>query len=167
MSASRKAILGGDASGDGIWVHCISRCVRRAYLCGDGLDHRKDWVEERLRLLAGASAVEVAGYAVMSNHLHVVLRTRRDVALGWSDQEVAERWLTLWPKERLRDGTGVAPTAEAVRLASQTPQVAIWRARLADLGWCMKALKEEISRRANREDERSRTCQNHGEQETL
>ncbi|TVR14079.1 MAG: transposase, partial [Planctomycetota bacterium] len=34
------------------WLHCISRCVRRAFLCGEGLEHRKLWLERRLRLLS-------------------------------------------------------------------------------------------------------------------
>lgn len=141
------------------WLHLISRCVRRAFLCGadrDGrnLDHRKAWVEQRLRLLAQSATVEVAGYAVMSNHLHVVLRVRPDLAAGWSDQSVVERWLTLWPRERLSDGTPVLPKpAEVAKLAAATGQVSLWRSRLVDLGWCMKALKEDLSRRANREDE--------------
>ena len=25
------------------YYHCISRCVRRAFLCGDGCEHRKQW----------------------------------------------------------------------------------------------------------------------------
>ncbi len=29
----------------------------------------------------------------------------------------------------------------------------LWRTRLADLGWFMKAFKEPIARRANREDD--------------
>jgi hypothetical protein len=34
------------------WYHCISRCVRRAYLCGDGFAHRTQWIEDRLKELA-------------------------------------------------------------------------------------------------------------------
>lgn len=51
--------------------HCINRCVRRAFLCGDDpltgrcFDHRKEWVQQRLEFLAGQFAVDVIGYVVM------------------------------------------------------------------------------------------------------
>ena len=140
------------------WVHCISRCVRRAFLCGrdhDGTDveHRKLWVEQRLRLLAQQAACDVTAYAVMSNHLHVALRMRPELAAGWSAREVVCRWLAIWPRERLPDGSAVRPQeAVILRLAADAEQVARWRERLSDLGWCMKALKEHLARRANKED---------------
>jgi hypothetical protein len=135
------------------WVHAISRCVRRAFLAGGKHEHRKDWIEQRLWLLSGVFAVEVAGYAVMSNHLHIVLRMRPAEVASWSASSVVERWWTVYPRERLADGTAVGPTAEAVHLQAQDAEwVAQRRQRLADLGWLMKALKEGISRRANRED---------------
>ena len=47
------------------WYHCISRCVRAAFLMsddGDGFD-RKQWIENRLKLLAENFAVAVGGFA--------------------------------------------------------------------------------------------------------
>jgi hypothetical protein len=135
------------------WIHAISRCVRRAFLAGGKHEHRKSWVEERLRMLAGVFAVEVAGFAVMSNHLHAVLRMRPDVTRSWTAAEVVERWWTAYPQQRLRDGTPVAPTAAQIRSqAADAGWVAKRRERLGDLGWLMKSLKEDISRRSNRED---------------
>lgn len=135
------------------WVHAVSRCVRRAHLAGGKNEHRKSWVEQRLQTLAGVFAVDVAGYAVMSNHLHVVLRMQPTLARGWSAESVVERWWSLYPRQRLRDGTPIAATSAQIQHQAQD---AIWvevrRRRLADLGWLMKSLKEEISRRANRED---------------
>lgn len=51
-----------------------SRCVRRAFLGGEGFEHRKQSIEERLELLARIFAVSVYGFAVMDNHLHVLCR---------------------------------------------------------------------------------------------
>ncbi len=74
------------------WLHCISRCVRRAFLCGDGYEHRKSWIERRLRVLSRTYAVDVGAYAVMSNHLHAVLRPRPARVAAWSPAEVVRAW---------------------------------------------------------------------------
>jgi hypothetical protein len=31
------------------WHHCVTRCVRRAFLLGEGPHDRKGWIEQRLR----------------------------------------------------------------------------------------------------------------------
>ncbi len=56
------------------WYHCISRFVRRAFLCGQGYEYRKEWIENRLKELVGMFAAELAGFAVMDNHLHLLVR---------------------------------------------------------------------------------------------
>jgi REP element-mobilizing transposase RayT len=65
--------------------HCINRCVRRAFLCGqDALsgkcfEHRRGWIQDRLAFLAGQFGVNVMAFSIMSNHVHVVLRNRPDL----------------------------------------------------------------------------------------
>lgn len=60
--------------------HCISRRVRRPWLCGidpdngKSYEHRREWVEGRLLELADIFAVGLHAYAVTSNHVHVVVR---------------------------------------------------------------------------------------------
>lgn len=132
--------------------HCISRCVRRAFLCGNDpysgkcYEHRKDWVEARLMELAEIFAIHIYAFAVMSNHLHVVLRINRELALSWDDDEVIERYGRLF-KNAKKTVEEMAP-GEA-----RDAIVATWRARLHDLSWVMRTLNEPIARRANKEDE--------------
>ena len=140
--------------------HCITRCVRRAYLCGVDLvsgknhDHRKQWIRERLQTLASVFGIEVCGYAVMSNHLHAILRVRPDLAQAWTDDEVALRWRRLFP---VRDQTTGQPTEpqehDLAMITSDPGRVAELRGRLASLSWFMRCLNEPIARAANREDQ--------------
>ncbi|HEY7866867.1 MAG TPA: transposase, partial [Psychromonas sp.] len=105
-----------------------------------------------MKHLSSIFSMEVFAYAVMSNHLHVVLRNRPDLAKGWSAEEVAQRWCTLFPK---RDGNGQAesPSTEAIAaFVADEARVALCRERLGDISWFMRCLNEPIARRANRED---------------
>jgi REP element-mobilizing transposase RayT len=152
MTIARKYIVNPNEVG---WYHCVSRCVRRAFLCGNDKEHRRQWVADRLKVLAQCFAVDVAAYAVMANHLHIVVKIDPLAPQTWSAQEVAEKWLTVFPVEKPAAGgeVVVAPSRKLVeRFAKEAGWVAIRRKRLGDLGWFMKSLKEPISRRANRED---------------
>jgi len=135
------------------WYHCISRCVRRAFLCGEGFAHRKQWIEDRLQELVGLFAMDCAGFAVMDNHLHLLLRLDPQRGAGWTALEVAERWLRLFPLRGL-DGNALPVSDPRLKeLAAEAATVATLRTRLADLIWFMKCLKEPLARRANAEDQ--------------
>ena len=139
-----------------VWIHVISRCVRKAYLCGGGdgkWDHRRQWVEDRLRELSGVFAVEVAAYVVMSNHVHAVVRMSPDGASGWSAREVVERWLSVFGKNVDRMAVNGQRDPIITQLVADAAWVAERRARLADLSWFMRAFKEPIARRANAEED--------------
>jgi hypothetical protein len=134
------------------WYHCTSRCVRRAFLCGPGFEHRKTWVEQRLKTLVEIFAIDGAGFAVMDNHLHVLLRIDSARTRDWSDEDVARRWLRLFS---IRDVDGNALPVAATRLrqlAEDVEAVGKLRGRLASLSWFMKCLKEPLARLANKED---------------
>ncbi len=140
--------------------HLINRCVRRTYLCGkdrkSGKDysHRKQWIRERLEELAGIFGIDVLGFAVMSNHLHVVVRTRPDVVQEWSDDEITLRWWRLFPQRRNEDHSAAEPTEfELNAIRNDKAGLKEKRKRLADISWFMRCLAEPIARRGNKDDE--------------
>jgi REP element-mobilizing transposase RayT len=139
--------------------HCINRCVRRSFLCGvdqatgKNYDHRKQWIQERMQFLAGQFGVDLLGFSVMSNHIHVILRNRPDVVRDWSDAEVARRWWNVFPKRRDREGHPLEPTDfELQMITFDAVQLAEIRQRLSSVSWFMRCLVEPIARRSNRED---------------
>jgi len=141
-------------------MHCVQRCVRRAFLCGQdpwsghSFEHRRQWIRQRLEFLASVFGIDCLTYTVLSNHLHVVLRSRPDVVAGWSDKEVAARWLRLFPKRRNKDGSPAEPKKPEIDMIVNDPEVlAERRRRLSDISWWMRCTAENVARRANREDE--------------
>ncbi|MBX3714284.1 MAG: hypothetical protein KF800_20145 [Lysobacter sp.] len=135
--------------------HCVQRCVRRAFLCGTDhysgqcFEHRRGWIEQRIRLVAECFAVAVDAYAVMSNHLHLVLRIDPGETLRWANEEVAARWVRLFPP---REDGDAAIEAKCLRLLANPERIETLRERLGSLSWLMRCLVEPIARRANRED---------------
>lgn len=152
MGYPRHVTVPSDAHGV---YHCVSRCVRRAHLCGEdaatgrSFEHRRRWLEERMLALGEIFAVAVHAYAVMSNHFHVVIEVDPCEAMRWTNYEVARRWLSLCPASDADDDS----RARVEALAAREDRVATLRERLGSLSWFMRYLKEPIARRANAEDE--------------
>ena len=151
--------------------HVTSRCVRRAWLCGyDSVTqrdyaHRKDWLVDRMKKLARCFAVEIFGYAVMSNHFHMVLRYDPKASASWTDEEVAQRYVEAFPprvKGQLDEQDKAEQLeqrkAEERELLMEDPEgLARARRTLGSLSRFMKHLKQPIARRANVEDD----CEGH------
>lgn len=139
-------------------LHVVQRCVRRAFLSGfdeatgNDYSYRKEWIRQRIEKLASVFGVDVLSYAILSNHLHVVLRNRPDVVETWSDRQVALRWLQIFPGKRIDEQLGDPITSDVDLLANDGPRIKTIRQRLSDISWFMKALSEPIARQANRQD---------------
>jgi hypothetical protein len=99
MPKSRKPLIPQDNIA---YYHRMSRCVRRAFLCDNdpfthqSYDHRRQWILDRLKELTSCFSIDCCGYALMSNHYHLVLFVDRDAAKAWTLDEVIERWQKLF-----------------------------------------------------------------------
>jgi REP element-mobilizing transposase RayT len=141
-------------------VHVMARVVRRCFLLGDdpltrkNYDHRKLWIEDGLQRLSAAMGIDLICFAILSNHFHLVLRSRPDVVATWDDHEVARRWLMLCPVRKNADGRPLEPNEAELNAIRNDPQrVSCIRSRLSDISWWMRLLCQRIAMRANREDE--------------
>ncbi|WP_339086779.1 transposase [Shewanella chilikensis] len=140
------------------YYHCCSRVVRRAFLCGDdaysgkNYDHRRGWVESLLFELEAVFAIDVAAFAIMSNHLHLVLHIDIETANRWTDREVLEQWHKLFKGDELTHKFTQGELIEAYEVPRLKRTIAIYRSRLCDISWFMRCLNEPIARQANQED---------------
>ncbi|ATD06428.1 transposase [Pseudoalteromonas piscicida] len=140
------------------YYHCISRCVRHAFLCGEdkftgkSYEHRRDWVEEKLLMLGSVFCIDVCAYAVMSNHTHIVLYVDDKKAKRLSDEAIVMRWHKLfkgnWISQKFIEGEALNESEQLIfdELVDE------YRERLADISWFMRVLNKDIARRANKED---------------
>ncbi len=131
------------------YYHCISRCVRQAYLCGE---ERKQWLEARIELLTENFAISVCGFAILDNHLHVLTRLDPDSADTWSDEQVVRQWLNIHPPSTLDFDNDKTLAAWVRQVLNDKEKVDEYRRRLKNLSWFMKSLKEPLARLANKND---------------
>ncbi|WP_375277746.1 transposase [Alteromonas australica] len=141
------------------FYHCVTRCVRQCYLCGydkntgQSFEHRRGWVEKRTLFLSSVYAIDLCAYAVMSNHVHVVLRVDEKSANSLSMREVLIRWHKLHKGTLLTKSYLAGEALSEAELLSVKRTAAVYRKRLFSISWFMRDLNEYIARAANAEDE--------------
>lgn len=156
MTRPRSTLVSVD---DTPYYHVVSRCVRRTFLCGvdpatgRSFEHRRQWIEDRIRLLSSVFAIDICAYAVMSNHVHIVLKLRPTEAKSWSEQGVAERWNCLFKGPLLFQRYLAKQALNSAEKNQVIQLLETYRDRLSSLSWFMKCLNEPIAREANLEDD--------------
>jgi REP element-mobilizing transposase RayT len=155
MTQPRKTLVCVD---DTPFYHVTSRCVRRSYLCGfdritgNDYEHRRLFIEQRIHLLSAIFAIDIAAYSVMSNHLHLVVKLTPETIENWTDDEVLQRWTSLFKGPLLVQKKLNGQPLDTAEKHSLELWLNTYRERLANLGWFMKCLNEPIARIANKED---------------
>jgi REP element-mobilizing transposase RayT len=143
---------------DTSYYHCVSRCVRRSFLCGiddysgQSYEHRRGWVEERLLLLSTLFSIDICAYAVMSHHVHVVLYVDKDEANSWSTDEILSRYHKLHKGTLLTQKYIREEGLSSLERMTLNQTIKEYRRRLFDISWFMRDLNEYIAREANKED---------------
>ena len=138
--------------------HCISRCVRRAFLCGydketqKHFDHRKLWLVDHMHWLAEVFAIQICAYTIMSNHYHIVFFVNKELALSWAEKEVVSRWARLFPMSPAKAWLELNIDFNNLT-EDQKHMIQVWRKQLYNISWFMRKLNEYIARNANKEDE--------------
>ena len=99
---------------------------------------------DRLMMLGSIFAIDILAYAVMANHLHLVLALQSERAAAWSAEQVVARFGKLFPMAKA--------AYERMDEEQQAAKVEQWRGRLSSLSWMMRGLNEHLARKASKED---------------
>ena len=155
MAIPRKDLIDSENAG---YYHLISRCVRRAFLCGHDpetgkdFDHRRQWIEDRILALAKVFSIEVYAYAVMHNHYHLVVYCDPKAPNSWSDMEVAKRWLSVFPGKLNNPKFKTQRDLRLQAIVASPELLTKYRRRLGSLSWLMRRINEPLAKQSNVED---------------
>ncbi|TWX52539.1 transposase, partial [Colwellia hornerae] len=97
--------------------------------------------------------IDICAYAVMHNHLHLVLHVDSEQMKSWSTEEVLQRWHQLFKGTLLTQKYTNKQPLDKFQLAMVESTAEIYKQRLLDISWFMRSLNEPIARQANREDQ--------------
>ncbi len=140
------------------YYHICSRTVRKAFLCGVdketgvSFEHRRSWIEKRIFQLSQVFAIDICAHAVMHNHLHLVLHVDTKQVNNWTTLDVLTRWHKLFKGTLLTVKYQAEQQLTEFELEVVEETALIYKQRLIDISWFMRALNEPIARQANKED---------------
>jgi REP element-mobilizing transposase RayT len=144
MRTARIKISAAEAAA---MYHCISRTVNGEWLLEEA---DKEEVRRLVWVIAEACGVEVITYAILSNHLHVIVLVPLTGPV--SDEELLRRFRLRRPKPNKYDVAQLEVIAG--QLAANSPEGAAWRRRqvelMGDVSQYMKLLKQKITTSYNR-----------------
>lgn len=141
------------------FYHVVSRCVRRAFLCGEdkftgrSFEHRRVFIESELLRLGQVFFLDIAAYAVMSNHFHIVLFIDQEAQKTASTLDIVTRWHQLHQGNIVSEKFLNNEPLEPHEIDQLNLYIDIWRERLSSISWFMRVLNEKVARMANTEDE--------------
>jgi len=151
--------------GTDVTIHAFGKTIRGAFLTGldkiTGKDfsHRKEIMERRLRFLSKFFSIDVCGYAILSDHYHIIIRGRPDRSTQWSARQVALNWWWIFPKRRDQYGNPADPKDHELDEILIDPETGApegrldkLRKRLTSISWFMRCLNEYMAKIANAED---------------
>ncbi len=138
--------------------HLTSRCVRGAYLLNpdNTKEHkrRKKWIINKMIFLSQIFYIGIDAFAIMDNHMHVVVETKYLEADSADAEDIAFRWLYLHPKKRDKKGLPIPPSRDEIKkFIKNSEEIEAVRAKLRDLSYYMKELNQTIAKKINKEDE--------------
>ncbi len=160
MAVKRSELIDPENAG---YYHLISRCVRRTFLCGidpetnKDYGYRRQWIEDRILELANYFSIEVFSYAVMNNHYHLVVYSDPKLPESWSDLEVADKWLKVFPGQYNNPKYKVQRNLKIQSIIKDPELLAAYRERLGSLSWLMRRINEPLAKKSNAEE----SCKGH------
>lgn len=137
-----------DESEPGIY-HCYNRCARQLYLMD--CDSKRDWLWRLLITMASIFGIDILKYALLGNHMHLILRNRPDLVAKWSDEEVLRRAMRLFADRFERWAVNPGEPLPAELLEDQA-LIQEMRERLSSISWLMKIVQERFAKFCNQLD---------------
>jgi REP element-mobilizing transposase RayT len=153
MTVARNQLI---SVSDTPYYHIISRCVRRAFLCGQdsstnrSYEHRRQWIVDRIQFLSEIFSIDICAYAVLHNHYHLVLKVASTA--DWSDKQVLIQWKALCTLPSYCDRYLCGDKLKGFEVKLVTCSAALYRERLMSISWFMRFVNQHIAVAANKED---------------